>query len=59
METDEKIREDLDRKKRVEYLKTKNNEEYLQSFTKVKTSKSPSKRSEREYSTYQSPYAKK
>lgn len=57
VETDEKVRADLDRKHRVEYLKTKGQDEYQQSIVKLRNSKSPPKKGEN--SAYQSPYSKK
>ena len=50
METNEKVRRDLDRKDRVDYLKSKNQNELEQSIVKVRTSLSPKK------SPYKSPY---
>ncbi len=45
MATDEKVRKDLDRKDRVEYLKDRNTEALQQSIIKVRDSQSPAKRS--------------
>jgi len=47
---DEKIKKDLDRKNRIEYMKEKNENELQRSAEKVKLSTSPSK------SPYKSPY---
>ncbi len=58
VETDERVRSELDRKGRVEYLKEKNQEEFQRSFIKVKTSQSPPKKRVPEI-TWSSPsYAK-
>jgi len=51
VDTDQKVREDLDRKYRVDYLKAKNNEELQKSVTKLRESQSPAKKS-----PYKSPY---
>ena len=51
METDEKVRQELNRKDRIEYLKGKNQDEIMSSMYKVKTSQSP----ERRTSPYKSP----
>lgn len=58
VETDEKVRTDLDRKIRVDYLKSKNQEELQQSFVKAKLRSSPRK-NEPSATMYQSPYDKK
>lgn len=52
VDTDEKVRKDLYRKPRVEYIKEKNQEELQRSFTKLKSSISPTKKT----SPYGSPY---
>ena len=49
--TDEKARTDLDRKQRVEYIKTKNIDELQKSVTKLRESVSPVKKS-----PYKSPF---
>ncbi len=51
--TDEKVRVDLDRKYRVDYLKSKNTDEVQKSVAKVRDSQSPVRRS-----PYKSPYKK-
>lgn len=43
VEADIKLRQDLDRKDRVDYIKSKNQGEYLQSSIRVKDSQSPFK----------------
>eukprot|EP00826_Nyctotherus_ovalis_P006221 TRINITY_DN1144_c0_g1_i3.p1 TRINITY_DN1144_c0_g1~~TRINITY_DN1144_c0_g1_i3.p1 ORF type:complete len:383 (+),score=94.79 TRINITY_DN1144_c0_g1_i3:398-1546(+) len=50
VEADEVVRKDLDRKARVEYIKSKNNSEVQRSTARVRTSQSP------ERSPYSSPY---
>ncbi len=45
MHTDEKVRQELDRKDKVEYLKARNQDELTMSMLKVKRSQSPAKRS--------------
>jgi len=54
VETDEKVRRDLDKKAHVEYLKSKNNTELEKSIIKLKEA-SPSKRSPSK-TAYTSPY---
>jgi len=60
VETDEKVRYELDRKDRVDYLKNKNFEELQKSFSRVKTSRSPARKSPSKEigSTYFSPSRK-
>ncbi len=41
MDTNEKVRKDLDRKDRVDYLRSKDQDELERSIQKVRTSKSP------------------
>ncbi len=55
VETDEKVRRDLDRKPHVDYIKSKNTEELQQSIMKVRESLSPAKRSPSK-SSYSSPH---
>ena len=43
VETDEKVRTEINRKQRVEYVKAKNQEELQRSINKVKNSMSPKK----------------
>jgi hypothetical protein len=59
--TDEKVREELNRKPRVEYIKDKNHSELQRSIEKVRTSTSPTRRTTSPYSSmykssYKSPY---
>lgn len=51
VDTNEKVRVDLDRKGRVDYLRSKNSHEYQRSLAKVRESQSPVRRS-----PYKSPY---
>lgn len=53
VDTDEKVRGELDRKDRVDYLKSKNEVELQKSTIKVRESLSPERRS-----AYKSPYKK-
>ena len=55
VETDEKVRHDLDRRIHVDYLKSKNTEELQQSIIKVKESLSPIKKSPSKGSSISSP----
>jgi len=52
VEVDERVRQDLDLKNRVEYVKSKNLEDLQRSIEKVKKSRSP----ERRTSPHKSPY---
>eukprot|EP01022_Parablepharisma_sp_SALTPOND_P034420 TRINITY_DN91724_c0_g1_i1.p1 TRINITY_DN91724_c0_g1~~TRINITY_DN91724_c0_g1_i1.p1 ORF type:complete len:415 (+),score=92.32 TRINITY_DN91724_c0_g1_i1:381-1625(+) len=56
IETDERVRTELNRKHRVDTIKSKNFEELQKSFTKVRTSRSPPKRGNISQSAYMSPY---
>jgi len=56
VETDEKVRGELNRKPRVDYLKERNQEELQKSFAKVKTSISPKKLGSSVRSPYKSSY---
>ncbi len=49
METDEKVRRELDRKDQVQYLKAKNQDQLTTSIIKVRNSQSPKR------SPYKSP----
>ena len=49
-DTNERVRHELDRKDRVDYLKQKNEGEYVRSIEQVRSSQSPKK------SPYKSPY---
>ncbi len=51
VEVDEKVRQDLDRKGEVDYIREKNNEEIQRSAAKVRNSQSPV----RQGSPYRSP----
>lgn len=56
MDTDEKVRGELNRKPRVEFIKEKNQEELQKSFAKVKSSISPKKMGSGIRSPYKSSY---
>jgi len=52
VEVDEKVRQDLNRKSRVEAIKNKNLQEFEKSFEKVRTSRSPSRQTSPDMSPY-------